>query len=218
MTADNSFAEQAYTGLKNDILTCLLLPGSRIAQPELVKRYALGVTPIREALKRLEYEGFVHSLPRYGYLISPITVKDIEDLYNFRMILEQAAVSLAIERATDTQLERLKKGTGFSYVYKNRKSYLDFLDQNTHFHIAIAMAAGNRKLTDVLTTTLNEMIRIFNLGLDLRDSAMEMQREHLDIADALSRRDVKYAQKVIAAQITSSRQRVLEMMAQPTNF
>ena len=189
MTADNSFASQAYAILKKDLLSCVLTPGSRVAQPELVKRYDLGVTPIREALKRLEHEGFVRSLPRYGYLITPITIKDVENLYDLRIVLEKAAVHFAIEKATDARLNQIQQAADFSYVYKNRGSYLAFLDQNARFHVSIAASTGNMKLADVLATTLNEMIRIFNLGLDLRDSASEMRREHIDLVQAMSARD-----------------------------
>ncbi|HEX7433772.1 MAG TPA: GntR family transcriptional regulator [Anaerolineaceae bacterium] len=214
MTADNSFASQAYAILKKDLLSCVLMPGSRVAQPELVKRYDLGVTPIREALKRLEHEGFVRSLPRYGYLITPITIKDVENLYDFRIVLEKASVHFAIEKAPDCRLTQIQQAADFSYVYKDRGSYLDFLDQNARFHVSIAASTGNTKLADVLTTTLNEMIRIFNLGLDLRDSASEMRREHIDLVQAMSARDGERAEKIIVEQITSSRKRVMEMLVQ----
>jgi DNA-binding GntR family transcriptional regulator len=211
---DLSLAEKAYSVIKKDILTCVLDPGSQIAQSQLVERYEFGVTPIRESLKRLEQEGFVRPIPRFGYIICPITINDIEDVYGVRMILETSAVKLAIQRASDEQLAKLQTKANFTYTFKDRESYLQFLEHNISFHVSIAMASGNRKLADLLSKVLNEMTRIFNLGLDLRDSAQEMTREHILLADALAGRALEKAIQIITDQIVLSRQRVMEEMTQ----
>jgi|WetSurMetagenome_2_1015567.scaffolds.fasta_scaffold404137_1 DNA-binding GntR family transcriptional regulator len=210
----NSLANQAYSALKKDILTCELDPGSTIAQSQLVKRYDFGLTPVREALKRLEQEGYVQSIPRYGYLITPITLKDVEDLYDLRLILEQSAVRMAIQRATDEQLAQIQEKASFTYKFKNRLSYLQFLEHNNSFHVSIARASRNRKLAEMLANVLNEMTRIFNLGLDLRDSAEEMRNEHIVLAAALAKRDIQQAEQIVQDQIVLSRQRVSEMLVQ----
>jgi DNA-binding GntR family transcriptional regulator len=210
----NSLANQAYAALKKDILTCELDPGSTIAQSQLVKRYDFGLTPVREALKRLEQEGYVQSIPRFGYLITPITLKDVEDLYDLRLILEQSAVRMAIQRATDEQLAQIQEKASFTYKFKNRLSYLQFLEHNISFHVSIALASRNRKLAEMLANVLNEMTRIFNLGLDLRDSAEEMRNEHIVLAAALARRDIQQAEQIVQDQIVLSRQRVVEMLVQ----
>jgi len=214
MNDSNSLANQAYTALKKDILTCELDPGSTIAQSQLVKRYDFGLTPVREALKRLEQEGYVQSIPRFGYLITAITLKDVEDLYDLRLILEQSAVRMAIQRATDEQLAQIQEKATFTYKFKNRLSYLQFLDHNISFHVAIALASRNRKLAEMLANVLNEMTRIFNLGLDLRDSAEEMRNEHITLAAALAKRDILQAEQIVQDQIMLSRQRVVEMLVQ----
>jgi DNA-binding GntR family transcriptional regulator len=210
----NSLANQAYAALKKDILTCELDPGSTIAQSQLVKRYDFSLTPVREALKRLEQEGYVQSIPRFGYLITPITLKDVEDLYDLRLILEQSAVRMAIQRASAEQLAQIQQKATFTYKFKNRLSYLQFLDHNISFHVSIALASGNRKLAEMLANVLNEMTRIFNLGLDLRDSAEEMRNEHIVLAAALAQRDIQSAEQIVQDQIVLSRQRVVEMLVQ----
>ncbi len=210
----NSLANQAYAALRKDILTCELDPGSTIAQSQLVKRYDFGLTPVREALKRLEQEGYVQSIPRFGYLITPITLKDVEDLYDLRLILEQSAIRMAIQRATDEQLAQIQETASFSYKFKNRQSYLHFLEHNINFHVSIALVSRNRKLAEMLANVLNEMTRIFNLGLDLRDSAEEMRNEHIVLAAALAKRDIQAAEQIVQDQIVLSRQRVVEMLVQ----
>ncbi len=207
-----SLANQAYSAIRKDILTCVIDPGTRIAQAQMVERYNFGITPVREALKRLEQEGYVQSIPRFGYLITPITIKDVEDLYDLRTILEKSSVRTAIQRASDEQIAQLCNHASFTYTFKDPESYLEFLDHNIEFHVSIALASGNRKLAEVLAQVLNAMTRIFNLGLDLRDSAEEMRNEHLALAQAISRRDVQAAEQIVDDQISLSRRRVTEMM------
>jgi DNA-binding GntR family transcriptional regulator len=211
---DSSLADKAYAAIKKDILTCALEPGSQVAQSQLVERYDFGITPIREALKRLEHEGYLRAVPRFGYLISPVTIKDIEDLYEIRLVMEIASARMAVERAARQQLEEIQNHANFSYVFKDKESYLHFLEQNNSFHVMVARSSGNRKLADMLSGVLNEMTRIFNLGLDLRDSAQEMHDEHVALAAALLNRDVEQAVAIVTDQITRSRQRVLEKLMQ----
>jgi DNA-binding GntR family transcriptional regulator len=207
-----SLADHAYNIIKKDIITCELDPGSQFAQSELVERYGLGVTPIREALKRLTQDGYVNSKPNFGFVVAPITITDVRDIYELRLIIETASVQLAATRATQAQLEQILENAGFSYRYHDRESYLEFLDFNTRFHTMVAVASGNTRLADTLEKLLNDMTRIFNLGLELRDSAEEMRVEHIRLAEALYQRDAKLAGKIIHEQILTSQQRVLDML------
>jgi len=209
-----SLADQAYDALKRDILTCTLDPGTQLAQSDLTARYNLGITPIREALKRLEMEGYVQAIPRYGTLITPITIEDINDIYEMRLILEKSAARLAVERASDAQIETLAQQANFTYTFGNRQSYLEFLDHNTGFHSQVASASGNRRLQDAIAHLLDSMTRIFHIGLDLRDSAEEMRAEHIQLVEALLKRDAGLAEKIVEDQILRSRERVVEMLNQ----
>lgn len=210
---EQSQSAQAYAQIRRDILTCRLEPGRLIAQGQLVERYAFGLTPIREALKRLEQEGFVRSIPRFGYRITPVSIKDVEDLYDLRQILESGALRLAIERASDAQVAEIERQAGFRYTFGDPDSYLNFLERNVQFHVQIAQLSNNPLLAEQIGSVLHRMTRIFNLGLDLRDSAEEMQSEHQALAAAITRRDLAAALALSETQIATSRSRVLEMLA-----
>jgi DNA-binding GntR family transcriptional regulator len=79
------------------------------------------------------------------------------------------------------------------------------------------MLSGNRKLAEMVGGVLNQMTRIFNLGLDLRDSADEMMQEHTALIAAITLRDVDQAVALVDQQIRTSRQRVVEMLGQYLN-
>ncbi len=74
-------------------------------------------------------------------------------------------------------------------MYKDRQSYTNFLKLNAKFHISIAASTGNQRLAFQVSKTMDELTRVFHLGLDLRDSAEEMRQDHLDLIDALRKRD-----------------------------
>jgi len=212
MKKTQSLAERAYNTIKRDILTCVLDQGTLVAQSQMVEQYDFGITPVREALKKLESEGYVQSIPRFGFVITPITIKDVEDLYELRQVLETASVRLAIQHSSNEQIAELRRRVDFTYTFKDRESYMEFLEGNADFHVSIALLSGNRKLAEALSRVLNEMTRIFNLGLDLRDSAEEMRNEHIALVSALASRDVERAEQIIRDQIRRSRQRVVEML------
>jgi DNA-binding GntR family transcriptional regulator len=207
-----SLSDQAYEIIKNDIITCVLEPGEQIVQQQLAERHQFGMTPTREALQRLAQEGFVQPIPRFGYIVSPVTFSDVQEIYELRSILESAAARLAASRGTEEQLAEVARAADFTYVYKNRQSYSRFLAHNTDFHRSVAVLAGNRRLADQILKLLDEMTRIFHLGLDLRDSAEEMRVEHLALAEALCARNAHRAEQVVQSQIARSQQRVLEAL------
>lgn len=214
----DSLAEQAYQLLRRDILQCTLEPGLMVAQSQLVERYQLSTTPVREALKRLEMEGYVQSIPRFGYRITPVTVEDIENIYELRLFLEIPAVRLAAQRASDAQIEEIRKSSLFTYRYKDTQSYQQFLEENVAFHTRVALTSGNKRLAETIRRLLDDMNRIFHLGLDVRDSAEEMKNEHIALSGALVSRNAKLAEEIMEDQIRRSQQRVLEMLNQRSSI
>ncbi len=211
-------SEQAYQLIKNDIVTCKLAPGQMIGQAALNQTYQVGVTPIREALRQLAQEGFVQSVPRMGYIVSLITVQDIEEIYEMRMILEVAAVRMAAARGGMDQLKAISRSANFTYTYKDPLSYTEFLTQNAGFHHEIAVASGNQRLADSISRTLDELNRVFHLGLDYRDSAEEMSMDHITLAQSLLERDADQAETLVRGEITRSRDRVLHALKRFPNI
>ena len=205
-------SEQAYEIIKNDILTCVLEPGKQIAQSQLAERYQVGTTPIREALQRLAQEGFVQTIPRFGYTISYVTLSDVHEIFELRAILEPAAARLAATRATDERLTEIARMADFYYAYGDESNNPKAHVHNADFHRAIAAEAGNGRLLDQIDQVLDEMTRIFHLGLDLGNYAGEMHQEHLALVKALQNHDPNRAERLMKDQIVQSRQRVLEIL------
>jgi len=207
-----SLAQKAYELIKNDIIACVLEPGQQIVQSKLAKEYQIGTTPIRDALQRLVQEGLVESMPRFGYIVSQITLSDLNDMYELRTILESAVARLAAVRASEEQLDRIAKLAKVTYVYRDRNKTSEFLATNAEFHGSIAVATGNQRLVNLLSKLFDEMTRLFQLGLDVRDDAEEMREEHVTLAQALCDRDPDRAEQVARELVTRSYERALEAL------
>jgi DNA-binding GntR family transcriptional regulator len=210
-----SLSDRAYEIIRKEIITCELRPGQQVAQPQLAEKYGIGTTPVREALQRLAQEGLVEAVPRLGYIVTPITFSAVRELFELRSIIECATVRLAAVQGSKAQLEKISQDAVFTYVFRDRDSYTEFLAHNAAFHRSIAVAAGNQRIVDLLSQLLDELTRIFHLGLDLRDSAEEMRDEHIALAQALLARDPHRAEHIVHSQVARSQQRVLEALTQP---
>lgn len=208
-TVKSSLSERAYELVKNDIITCTLEPGQQIAQQQLVQRYQLGTTPIREALQRLAQEGLVQPIPRFGYTVSYVTLSDVHEIFELRLVLEPAAARLAATRGTQEQLGYLAQVADLVYIDRDGQRSPDFSVHNADFHRSIAVAASNQRLFDSLSRVLDEMMRVFYLGLDLSESADEMRQEHLVLVQTLNAHDPDRAEQLMRKQIARSKDRVL---------
>jgi len=206
----SSLVEQAYLRLRQEISTCILSPGQVVTERELARKYKMSKTPIREALTQVCSEGLMKRLPGRGYMVAPITIKDVQDLFDLRLILEVIAAERAARHPSPAQIAALKEMSSVSYSLDDPQSHLLFLKTNRDFHLALAEAAGNRRLVGTLVGLLNEMDRLFHLGLRLRDSREEMRQEHREVVAALEMGEVKGARDVITRQIMTSRDRVME--------
>ncbi len=97
------------TSMREAILTAALLPGTRLRQEKLAKLFGTSRIPMREALRALEYEGLVRSMPRRGFTVTELDADDIEDVYDVWILLESHAVRLAVPLITDEDLEALEE-------------------------------------------------------------------------------------------------------------
>ncbi len=203
-----SLSGQAYDLIKRDIITCAFEPGQQIIQKQLAERYALGTTPVREALQRLAQEGFVQPIPRFGYTVRYVALSDVHEIYELRLILEPAAARLAASRASTEQLERIALYSDLTPSYPPGGAHI----HNANFHRSIAAACGNARLHDTTLRVLDELIGIFHLGLDLSGSLEDMQAEHTSLVVALQEREPDRAEQLMRDQILHSRQIVLDTL------
>lgn len=202
-------ADRAYERLKHDIITCALAPGTEISEPQLCTHYRLGKAPVRMALIRLAHDGLVRAIPRRGYRVTPVTLKDIHDVFELRLMLEPAAARMAAGKVDAPRLRVLDDACRAGYQPNDSRSITRFLDANEAFHVAIAQATGNQRLATMIAQLLDQMTRLLHLGLGLRNRSQEMQHEHRTLVKALARGDRETAERISREEIEAARNMVL---------
>jgi DNA-binding GntR family transcriptional regulator len=213
--APPSLTDQATAALRRAILSTRVAPGETISESGAGALLGLGKAPIRAALARLADEGLVQALPRRGWMVSPVTVRDIHEVFALRALLEPEAARLAAGRVDAAALERLDAVCRCGYDPSDPESALAFLEANTAFHVAIAELGGNRRLARTLARLLDEATRLLVLGLSSRDRTGEMRAEHGALIAALVSGDGAAAAKAVAAEIETSRGMVLAALLRP---
>jgi DNA-binding GntR family transcriptional regulator len=203
-------SDQAYYTLHRDIIRCNLRPGQEVTESYLVTRYQFGKAPIRAALLRLTQDNLVMPYPRRGYQIIPITLEYVTDIFGFRLIIEPEAVRLAVGRVEEAKLRALDNVCQAGYIPGDQESQEAFLTANRSFHVTLARASGNKRLAQSLEQALDEMERLFHLGLALRNRTDEMKHEHKALIDALTNGDTKEAVRLDIKQIEAARRMVQE--------
>jgi len=224
-----SLRDRAYRHIHHKVQAGELAPGTAVSDRSLAREIGISRTPVREAIRRLEHEGLVETLPRFGTVVRSPGREEIAELYELREALESYAVGRAAERRTPEDLEALQKlldemGTLAGERLASGKRTLEgpllrrFLAADMGFHLRLIEAAGNRKIRKVLAES-RVLTGIF--GTRRQEHTAEVVREtyrfHARILQAVRRGAADEARALVAEHIRSSRNEALEYLRRAEN-
>ena len=205
-----NLAERIYGQLKDDIFEFRLLPGDRFSEGEVAERMAASRTPVRQALYRLEREGYLEVYFRSGWQVKPFDFAHFEELYDVRIVLEQAAVKRLCDRDTEetpallSELKRLWMVAPEQRLEDGRE--VSRLDER--FHCQLVEATGNREMAR-LHGEVSEKIRIIRrLDFTQTPRVEATYDEHARILGAILSRRCEEAQLLLKAHIEVSKAEV----------
>jgi DNA-binding GntR family transcriptional regulator len=181
-------ALRIYSLMRNDIISCDLVPGASVSEAELCARYKVSRTPVREACRRLQEEGLLQIVPFRGYFISPLTIEEYRSLNEMQLVLDPAAAAMAAERASDEQIANIERWANYIYHAGEKKSYETFLEWNRNFHIEIAQASGNEIMVEMTVNLQTRLIRYFYLVISMSSYGKELVEEHQAMMRAIRAR------------------------------
>lgn len=205
-----SASATAYVQLREEIIECVSAPGERLTESEVAARMRLGKTPVREALRQLVHEGLVVVHPRRGYVVAPVTLRDVEDLCGLRLIVEPAAVALAAELLDEESTSALEQWCHIGYEVADRASVRAFHAANRSFHGTIAKACGNPRVAALVDQLLVESQRIIQFGMLLQPHSDEAVHSHEALLDALRDGNASAARRIIAQEIRDTQRMVID--------
>jgi DNA-binding GntR family transcriptional regulator len=185
-------AEQAYTQIKGKIITAEMPPGSVINEAQLMEEFALGRTPIREAIKQLQMENLVMVTPRKGMFVADIAVTDLPQIFEVRVELESFATRLAAERISEREILELEKlAKAFQETELSNKEAL--LELDSAFHSLLAKATHNKFLIKEIEYYYNLSLRIWHIALNYAKPEDIDVDAHIEILQAIRARDAEKA-------------------------
>jgi DNA-binding GntR family transcriptional regulator len=153
--------ERAYRILRDWLITAKLAPGEFLSEADLAERCGTSRTPVREACTRLMQDKWLSRIPRKGFLVTPISVRDIVDMYQYRKLLECFAAEKAAQAANSEQISELRSLVA---PENNPAAELaEILRANEAFHRRLSELAGNQRVVSQLSLTLAYVTRLDTL-------------------------------------------------------
>ena len=161
-------------------------------------------TPVREAIRKLELEGFVVMIPRKGAYVAGISLKDITDVFEVRASLEALAAGLAAERSTSEEIETLERSLVAYSEQTNQQNIDGIVETDTDFHDLLYKASRNERLLTIITHLREIIQRVRTVSLSQPGRSKDAIEEHRQIVDAIAERNVELAQTLAREHIYSA--------------
>jgi len=209
-------SEVAFQQIKSQIVRLVLEPGAQIDETAMAGALEIGRTPIRESLFRLAAEGLLRFKAGRGFFVRDITLSDIKDLFETLLVLERAAIALAVRRIEPSGIGCLEQLNHRFKAAWERHSYLDVTLANSRFHREIYAATGNEYMQSCLDSLQIQSQRLAYIcftrpaELDLGAHAEESIRDHQVLIECLRKKDETTAVEVTTVHIQRFRQRVAD--------
>lgn len=185
--------------IRNDVVTRVFTPGDRLTEERLAARYRVSRIPVREALRTLEAEGFVHSRPYGGTFVAELSDKEAEDLLGIRLLIEPFGAERAATRRTAVHLATLELLVAEAREILDAGSSTGLADLNTRFHRVLAEASGSPTLAALVAQLGYKISWVYSVELPRR--APDSWAEHEEIVQALRDRNPKEARDRVSDHI-----------------
>ena len=194
--------------LRQAIKDGVLKPGERLMEIQLADE--LSRTPIREAIRKLELEGFVVMVPRRGTYVADISLKDIAQVFEIRSALEELAAGLAAERITPDELEYLERILVEINEYIDNDEFDKIVDADVRFHDVLYHASRNQRLVDILNNLREQMLRFRSISMHYPGRLAATWEEHRQMVENIADHNSAMARKVAKKHMENSERTLLK--------
>ena len=201
--------ELAYQRIKASILANELQPGQKLLEEELASQMSISPTPVREALAKLDQEGIVRIVPRKGAYVTPISRKDVHEIYQIRRALEPLAMQLSIDAVPAEELEREESLFDLLRPEIEEGKRERFLESDIEFHYLTVRYCGNARLIQIIGSLSEQLRRIRTvLGAEPNLDVRQSFQQHCDILAALKARDGAQAVRLLQQHLETAEEKI----------
>ena len=199
-----SMQEQTLDTLREAILTGELKPGQSLIEMDLSRQLGVSRAPIREALRILNSEGLIETIPYHGTTVRRLSKSDIEEIYSMRSLLETFAVEQVIRARNPEYLQRLRDKVEQMILAgrDNNINTVNILDRD--FHDALIDMSGHSLLLSMWQTVAMKVRQVMALVNRRNTDLTQIARNHLPLLEAMERGDVPRAVELLQKHIASA--------------
>ena len=198
--------------LREAIRSGVLKPGERIMEIQLAEELGVSRTPVREAIRKLELEGYVVMMPRRGTYVASMSIRDINEIFEIRTALESLSNGLAADHITDDELEHLQRLLVIIGGYIKEGNIEKIVETDIEFHDLLYHAARNERLVGIISNLRDQLTRFRTLSMSYPGRLEETLAEHRLIVDAIASGDRKAASRAAERHMENSEKTLLKAM------
>lgn len=198
---DNTpLSEKIAMTIRNNIIKGIIKPGERLVEPKLSEMLGISRTPIREALRLLEMEGFIEIIPRRGAIVTTLTRKDIDDIFTIKMRLEPLASSLAVSYLEKSDIDRMKE-LAAKMEAGSAKGVTQLINWNYDFHNIFIYKCNNERLIKMLEGLQQQFKRATVYSFTTEGRTRKVNEEHDKLIAAFEQKDEKGVEKIVETHV-----------------
>jgi len=205
-----SLGQHVFENLKNAIIKGEILPGSRLIESRLAETLGISRTPVREAIHKLEREGYLRKLPQGGFSLLGLSRDEVEETFGIRGALESYAARLAAEKHQASDLEPLEQKIRIYQKHLDRKDLDALTDINTEFHDLLYALSKSPKLIKMINNLQDQIYRFRQLILKNEKMAIMSNSDHKDMLTLIRQRDAEGVEHLVREHLARGQKAVLE--------
>ena len=203
--------EIIYKKLLDDILKGGFYQGQRLIEKELIDRYKISKTPLREALTRLERVGLVQRNINRGFLVKRILRKDAEEIYELREIIDGFSVRKITENITEEKIQKIEKIIHDMELCIRDKKTDKYIKDDKYFHTVLNKLSGNKRLIEIMQNLNYQISILLKTSIKLPERGINASfSEHKMIFKAILNKNSIKAEDVAKKHIRKTKKAVLE--------
>lgn len=204
--------------LRNAIIEGVLKPGERLMEIQVSEELGVSRTPVREAIRKLELEGFVVMIPRRGTYVSDLSIKDINEVFEVRTALDVLAAGMAAERITVDELEQMERLLVELGEYIEQNDIEKIVEADSKFHDLLYSASRNTRLVGIINNLREQLTRFRSLSMSYPGRLKEMLGEHTRLVESLGLRNVSLAKRLAGEHMANAEQTLLKNMLEHSGY
>ena len=190
--------EKVYHLLKKRIIYRDYPPGYKLTIRELQDTFGVSNSPIKDALFRLAGEGFIEITSRKGTFVKDITLNDILEIEQARIIIESGAVEIVAQKITDEELANLESLYQDTLMPGEKFNYISFMEKDFKFHIEIIRLTKNKRLAEIYEQlNANLQIARYRVARNIKKRLPWTNSDHLEIIQSLRERNPQKAKEAV---------------------